>query len=123
MASEDKTQEYNDDIKRMSEKLGIPTPQSIETPKEETSQISQILSGWGNKIKEHFGVLDKETKEMSEKRLFLCNTCYMRSGNTCDPRKQMKNNQTGEVVRGCGCNISAKSMSPHSACPLEKWDK
>ena len=32
MASEDKTQEYNDDIKRMSEKLGIPTPQNIETP-------------------------------------------------------------------------------------------
>jgi len=35
----------------------------------------------------------------------------------------MKNNQTGEVVRGCGCNISAKSMSPNSLCPLDKWDK
>ena len=84
MASEDRTQDYNDDLKRMSNKLGIPTPQSIETPITETSQLSQILSGWG---------------------------------------KKMKDNATGEIVTGCGCNISAKSMSPHSSCPLNKWDK
>ena len=69
MASEDRTQDYNDDLKRMSNKLGIPTPQSIETPITETSQLSQILSGWGNRIKDTFGILDEETKLMSEKRL------------------------------------------------------
>ena len=62
MASEDRTQDYNDDLKRMSNKLGIPTPQSIETPITETSQLSQILSGWGNRIKDTFGILDEETK-------------------------------------------------------------
>jgi hypothetical protein len=123
MASEDRTQDYNDDLKRMSNKLGIPTPQSIETPITETSQLSQILSGWGNRIKDTFGVLDEETKLMSEKRLLHCNVCYMRTGNTCDPRKKMKDDATGEIVTGCGCNISAKSMSPHSSCPLNKWDK
>lgn len=117
MASEDKTQNFNEDLNKMT-----PPPSNIEVPKEETSQLSQILSGWGNKIKDTFGMLDEETKEISRKRLVHCDSCYMRSGTACDPRKQMKNNVTGEIVRGCGCNISAKSMSPHSSCPLGKWD-
>jgi len=114
MASEDKTQNFNEDLNK---------PQPISTPESEASQISQILSGWGNRIKDAFGMLDDETKALSEKRLLHCNTCYMRTGNTCDPRKSMTNNITGEVARGCGCNISAKSMSPSSKCPLYKWDK
>jgi len=112
MPSEDKTQNFN----------GIP-PQPITTPIPETSQIGQILSGWANRIKDTFGVLDEETKAMSTARMLHCNTCYMRTGNTCDPRKSMKNSVTGEIAKGCGCNISAKSMSPGSRCPLDKWDK
>ena len=125
MASEERTENYNDDLKRMAEKWGTtpPPPQAIETPTGEASQISQILSGWGNRIKDAFGVLDAETKELSRLRLLHCNSCYMRSGNACDPRKSMTNNITGEIVKGCGCNISAKSMSPTSSCPLGKWDK
>jgi len=118
MAAEDRTQNYNDDLKRMSEKLGVPSPPAIET-----SQISQILIGWGNRIKDKFGLLDEKTKEISRERLLLCNVCDMRSGNTCDPRKQMMNKHTGNLVKGCGCNISAKSMSPEPACPLYIWDK
>lgn len=118
MASEDKTQNFNEDLNKM-----IPPPSNIEVPKEEVSQLSQILSGWGNKIKDTFGMLDEETKELSRARLAHCDSCYMRTGNSCDPRKQMKNNITGEIAKGCGCNISAKSMSPHSICPLNKWDK
>ena len=120
MASEDKTQNFNEDLNKIN---NTPPPSSIETPQEETSQISQILSGWGNRFKDVFGLLDAETKEISRLRLIHCNSCYMRTNNSCDPRKQMKNNITGEVVKGCGCNISAKSMSPHSICPLGKWDK
>ena len=125
MASEERTENYNDDLKRMAEKLGTtpPPPQAIETPTGETSQINQILSGWGNRIKDAFGVLDAETKELSRLRLLHCNSCYMRTSNTCDPRKSMTNNITGETVKGCGCNIAAKSMSPTSLCPLGKWDK
>lgn len=115
MASEERTENYSSGP--------TPPPPSIPTPVSEVSQISQILSGWGNRIKDAFGVLDEETKEMSKKRMLICNTCYMRTGNTCDPRKSMKNNITGEIARGCGCNISAKSMSPASKCPLDRWDK
>lgn len=89
---------------------------------EETPQISQILSGWGNKIKDTFGLLDAETKLRSEKRLLHCNVCHMRSGNTCDTQKLGNHTQTGKAVSGCGCNISAKSLSPGSTCPLGKWD-
>jgi len=128
MPSVDNTQNFNDDLKRMSEKLNAMTPPAIITPKQqpktvEGSVISQILFGWGNKIKDHFGVLDDETKEMSRLRLEKCHSCYMRTKGSCDPRKSMTNNQTGEKVRGCGCNISAKSMSRTSRCPLGKWDK
>lgn len=38
MASEDKTQNFNEDLNK---------PQPISTPESEASQISQILSGWG----------------------------------------------------------------------------
>lgn len=114
MASEDTTQNFNEDSNK---------PQPISTPKPADSQLNQILSGWGNRIKDAFGVLDEETKTLSERRLLHCNSCYMRTGNTCDPRKSMTNNKTGEVARGCGCNIAAKSMSPTSACPLGIWDR
>jgi len=115
MAEETNSQNYNTDPNL--------TPQPIETPDNEVSQLEQILVGWGNRIKDAFGALDTETKEMSRLRMLECNSCYMRTGNTCDPRKAMKNNDTGEIVRGCGCNISAKSMSPASQCPLNKWPK
>lgn len=116
MAEETNSQNYNIDSK------SIP-PSPITTPVPEVSQLEQIFVGWGNRVKDVFGALDSETKEMSRLRLLECNSCYMRSGNTCDPRKQMKNNITGEIARGCGCNISAKSMSPASVCPLSKWQK
>ena len=115
MAEETNSQNYNQDQNL--------TPPPIETPLPEATQLEQILVGWGNRIKAAFGALDPETKEMSRLRMLECNSCYMRTGNTCDPRKAMKNNITGEVVRGCGCNISAKSMSPASQCPLGKWQK
>jgi hypothetical protein len=45
----------------------------------------------------------------------------MRSGNTCDPNKQLKHIITEQVVNGCGCNIAAKTLSPDSECPAGKW--
>ena len=28
---------------------------------------------------------------------------------------------TGQKVRGCGCRLAAKALSPGSVCPLGKW--
>lgn len=84
-------------------------------------QLKEILDGWGNRIKDSFGILDEEIKTMAEIRLEQCHSCSMRSGNMCDPTKQIKHIVTEQMVRGCGCNISAKTLSPDSECPAGKW--
>jgi hypothetical protein len=121
MASEDRTQDYNDDLKRMSEKLGVPTPPAIETPQNKPSQIEAIFTGWGNKIKDVFGQLDPETKALGESRLLTCNSCHIRTGNSCDTRKSGIHAITGLKEHGCGCNISAKTLYPQAECPVGKW--
>ena len=74
------------------------------------SKIKQILSGWGNLLKDEMGFLDKETKDMSTKRLLICNNCPIRTENVCDKLKG-----------GCGCPIIPKSLSPESDCPKGYW--
>lgn len=85
------------------------------------SKLKEILDGWGNRIKDTFGTLDEDIKIMSQIRLEQCNSCSMRTFNTCDPTKQIKHIVTEQLVRGCGCNISAKTLSPDSECPAGKW--
>lgn len=83
--------------------------------------IKDIIEGWANVVKDRFNQLDPETKKVSEDRLMLCNICDIRTGNTCDPRKLGEHVDNGRLVRGCGCNISAKTLSTNSKCPLGKW--
>lgn len=84
-------------------------------------QINEILDGWGNLIKNTFGMLDDQTRQIAENRLQYCDNCTIRSFNTCDPNKAIVHVTTGEWVRGCGCNISAKTLSRKSKCPAGKW--
>lgn len=84
-------------------------------------KIDQILTGWANLIKDNFNKLDHDIKKISEERLFVCNDCDIRLGNVCDPRKIGNHVLTGELKRGCGCNIAAKSLAKNSKCPLGKW--
>ena len=83
--------------------------------------INNIINGWGNLIKDKFGLLDEQTKAMSTKRLMICNDCKMRSIGVCDPMKRTFNIKTGKLVTGCGCLITAKSMDFRSVCPAGKW--
>ena len=85
------------------------------------SKINEILVGWANTVKDRFNALQPEIKEISEKRLNVCNECQMRNGSICDPRRHSTNIKTGKLTRGCGCNLLAKTMSPSSNCPLSKW--
>lgn len=95
--------------------------------------ISEILEGWGNSIKDKFGLLnDPELKAKSEKRLLICNVCTLRDGNTCSKKrtglvvqdfiykdtKRLK----GQEVNGCGCSLSAKSLCNDCQCPLGEWE-
>lgn len=85
------------------------------------SKLNEILTGWANTVKDRFDMLDPEVKLISEERLNICNECPMRNGSICDPRRFGQNVKTGVLMRGCGCNLLAKTMSPSSKCPLDKW--
>lgn len=84
-------------------------------------KLNEILDGWANVIKSNFGILDEQTRQLSERRLLHCHSCYMRSSNICDPNKVIKHVRTEQIVRGCGCNIAAKTLSRKSECPAGKW--
>lgn len=93
--------------------------------------LAEILQGWGNQLRDEFDVLPKEIKNLSEKRLSICNTCSLRTDNTCSVKKRGKAVKTfvykgqmrtkGTEYTGCGCNLAAKTKSVISSCPLGKW--
>lgn len=83
--------------------------------------VKHIFEGWANYLRDRFDTLDPSIKELSEKRLRLCDICHMRTGHACDPAKTGLHVVTGEQVNGCGCHIAAKSMVPAARCPLGKW--
>lgn len=84
-------------------------------------KLNEILDGWGNVLKDKFGILDEQTRQLAESRLLYCNLCSIRNGNTCDPNKSIINVRTQQIAKGCGCNIAAKTLSPKSQCPAGKW--
>lgn len=96
--------------------------------------INHILEGWGNSIKDRFNMLnDPELKSKSEKRLTICDTCPLRDNNTCSKNRtgfvvktfKYGNEQVdrikGQLVKGCGCNLSAKSLCEDCQCPRGLW--
>jgi hypothetical protein len=85
------------------------------------SNIIHILEGWGNYVRDKFDILDSDTQQLAASRLLHCDNCHMRSGNSCDTQKSDIHKVTGERVFGCGCNISAKTLSRGSQCPVGKW--
>jgi len=84
-------------------------------------QIHEIIEGWANVIKDQFNAVDIVTKTLSKQRLVYCDECPLRLGNTCSPQIYGYHVITNERKNGCGCNISAKTLSRSSQCPLGKW--
>ena len=97
------------------------TPRPTPAQQAKPSVVSQILTGWGNLVKSAFVDLDPEVKAEGEHRLLTCNACDMRVGGSCSPNREGTHIVTGETVRGCGCRLAAKALSPGSVCPLGKW--
>lgn len=85
------------------------------------SKVKNILKGWGRKVKDKFNTLEPEIKEMSEKRLKICDPCPVRYGNTCSSKREGFHKDTNELTKGCGCFVDAKSMVEDEKCPLNKW--
>ena len=88
---------------------------------ESKKKILQILEGWANVIKDQFDAVDPVTKAISKKRLFHCNDCGLRQSNTCSTSIYGYHIISNQRKNGCGCNISAKTLSRTSECPLGKW--
>jgi hypothetical protein len=96
--------------------------------------LSEILEGWGNSIKDKFNLLnDPPLKAKSEKRLLICNECHMRDNNTCSKKRtgfviktfrygnEEVDRMKGQMVKGCGCSLSAKSLCDNCKCPANYW--
>jgi hypothetical protein len=83
--------------------------------------VKHIFEGWANYVKDKFDTLDPEIKNLSATRLAHCDACHIRKGHACDPKRYGRHVETGELVRGCGCHIAAKSMVPDARCPMGKW--
>jgi hypothetical protein len=85
------------------------------------ANIIHILEGWGNYVRQQFDVLDSDTQKLASDRLLYCDSCHMRTGNSCDTQKWDYHVVTKQKTFGCGCNISAKTLSKGSVCPVGKW--
>ena len=83
--------------------------------------LKEILDGWGNLVKQKFGLVDAQTEEIAKLRLLVCDTCDLRLGQICNPAKTGLDVLTNETKSGCGCVIPAKVLSLDSSCPLNKW--
>lgn len=84
-------------------------------------EINQILEGWGNLIKDKLNLLPAHIKAVAQIRLQKCHQCSIRKNNVCDPGSEIENIQTKKIVKGCGCNIAAKTLAMEAQCPAGKW--
>ena len=65
--------------------------------------IKGIIAGWSGLA---FG--NDKMKPIAKERALLCSTCPKNRNNWCV---------------SCGCNLSAKTMSPFDSCPKGHWSK
>lgn len=85
------------------------------------SKLKEITEGWFNYAKKELGLLDLQTAEVAEKRLKICSTCKIRTGDRCDSTKGGIS-KYNKFTYGCGCPLIPKSLSPSSRCPLDYWE-
>lgn len=90
-----------------------------------------IFIGWFNKGLDGFNLLDRELKQLSDKRIGVCTNCQVRTKNKCDKKKADKAVKdliyedekviAGQIYPGCGCFLDAKTLVIDELCPLGKW--
>lgn len=66
-------------------------------------KLEEIITGFKNLVTGEF-------KQEAEKRATICSTCPKSKDNFCS-----------KDLGGCGCYLPAKTSSPNSKCPDNKW--
>jgi len=79
-----------------------------------------IIRGWSNQVLDQLGMLDEETRKLSQKRLEICGSCPLKTAaGFCDPTKKIKVGD--KEYQGCGCFLPAKTKVKDESCPAKKW--
>ena len=69
---------------------------------EAQQKLHEIISGWKNLI-----VRNPHTERVHKSRALICSKCEHNIKSIC---------------KKCGCPLVAKTRSPESVCPLNKWN-
>lgn len=54
-------------------------------------------------------------------RLSVCESCPLNENGWCNTKKEIQNIETGQMVKGCGCNLKCKTALLSQSCPASKW--
>jgi hypothetical protein len=83
--------------------------------------MKKIVQGWANLARFHTGDLDPEIENMAAERLEKCEDCPARRLFFCSILVRVPHAEDERLVRGCGCMITPKVLSPDSSCPAGHW--
>jgi len=85
------------------------------------SQVGDIVQGALNSISGANG-------DLAEERMNVCRACPLHNNGVCDSTKRTikvsvtpGDNNVGNEVSGCGCNLPWKVTIPNQFCPAGKW--
>ena len=80
-----------------------------------------IIKGWYRKlVLKPFNLLPQHEVLQSKIRKSFCDNCPLNSNGWCDTSKE-ELDINGEMVKGCGCELEAKQLSPTEHCPRLLW--
>ena len=88
------------------------------------SKIKAIATGFANVITKS----DEGVEALAAHRLSICQSCsayrYSKAWRTevCSTSVKMIHKNSGKIVSGCGCVISAKVRQSEEPCPSGKWE-
>lgn len=80
-----------------------------------------IIKGWYYKlIKKKLNAISYDILQQSYVRKSYCDNCPLNTNGWCDTSKE-ELDINGEIVKGCGCELEAKQLSPTEHCPRLLW--
>lgn len=80
-----------------------------------------IIKGWFKKlIVDKLSLIPYHEKQQQIIRYSHCQNCPLNTNGWCDTSKE-ELDIYGNLVKGCGCELIAKTLSPNEHCPRSLW--